>query len=522
MNEDSIDLDSKRKTSASTYLVALGFILLGSALVFVSEMLEEHSEPMSVDHGSSIDSNGVRKSQSGGGTISVNEAKADAKRSGIEVIRHFGAGIIVAALVAILFHKKEFAEFFEKLASDVLVRLEFLRGFDERRLAMLRKRSAEVHIDKFVTSDKKTYRGDNLLEALTAVEKLLPTQDRSSGGYRRNYREELKVEVVGRDAVEQDLGFVGVRLVNEEYLRVSEKCSYDVVTAHSSRLVFGKEKFVVPFEMSVLPLMFEGAELFERKLEHRGAYLGSALSAEAQESAAVVEETQSSTDESARASTMVNQRNSFENVVVPRASASTAQNSNEASNVRGIEVQAAKRAASAVAAGGDLGVRKESTPGQEPSRQANVGRDETAHPTTLGSAGSGGVQRAKFEAARSLVRQKQVALQDETGEYRQLLYDTTDSGETVYKQKEAIVVEFENGVARVMYSVKSYRRRASEPYIMTLMAAPTHRVTIRGTLAGFNSSVRVRPEIMSLGTAVEPDEPRLMMDIFACTPMGGF
>src|SRR5207244_5780751 len=94
-----------------------------------------------------------------------------------------GIGFFVAAVVACLFHIRDFAEFFEKLASNVMLESDYLSRLDSTELLRLRKQAARELVKKHVKS--RAYEADKLAEVVDKAifEKALPQGVGTTGEY---------------------------------------------------------------------------------------------------------------------------------------------------------------------------------------------------------------------------------------------------------------------------------------------------------------------------------------------------
>ena len=107
---------------------------------------------------------------------------------------HIGIGLLVAAVVTLFWHMREFSEFFEKFARKVLIDDEYLSRLSIETLTQIRSKAGREILKSKVKNDD--YERDQLSDWIDEIlyERLLPSEKGASGIYRENYNERIYVE----------------------------------------------------------------------------------------------------------------------------------------------------------------------------------------------------------------------------------------------------------------------------------------------------------------------------------------
>jgi len=120
---------------------------------------------------------------------------------------HIGIGLLVAAVVTLFWHIREFADFFERFARSVLVDDSYLSRLKTETLTELRSRAGHEILKSCV--DNEDYKRDELADWIDHIlyDRLLPNSTiQSQGMYRENHTESIVIEYMTLDAALRDVG----------------------------------------------------------------------------------------------------------------------------------------------------------------------------------------------------------------------------------------------------------------------------------------------------------------------------
>jgi hypothetical protein len=108
---------------------------------------------------------------------------------------HIGIGLLVAAVVTLFWHLREFADFFEKFAKSVLLDDAYLARLNIDTLKKLRKQAGH-EILRSLVDNLENYKRDDLADWIDTIlyDRLLPGGTTSSGLYRENYTDNIVIE----------------------------------------------------------------------------------------------------------------------------------------------------------------------------------------------------------------------------------------------------------------------------------------------------------------------------------------
>jgi hypothetical protein len=124
----------------------------------------------------------------------------------LRVFHDIGIGLVVAALVTVLWQVGEFRDYFEHFARQVMIEDEYLSKLDEASLQDLRLRAARAILERCVTNPQ--YKRDDLEQAIDRLlyGSLLPGEKPHSGVYRENYKESLTLEYLTLQSAREEIG----------------------------------------------------------------------------------------------------------------------------------------------------------------------------------------------------------------------------------------------------------------------------------------------------------------------------
>ncbi|HSY49380.1 MAG TPA: hypothetical protein VLC46_11255 [Thermoanaerobaculia bacterium] len=124
----------------------------------------------------------------------------------LRVFHDLGIGLVVAALVTVLWQVGEFRDFFERFARQVMIEDEYLNKLDDASLKDLRLQAARVILKRCVNNPQ--YKRDDLERAIDRLlyGSLLPGKKPHSGVYRENYKESVTLEYLTLDSALHEIG----------------------------------------------------------------------------------------------------------------------------------------------------------------------------------------------------------------------------------------------------------------------------------------------------------------------------
>jgi hypothetical protein len=133
--------------------------------------------------------------------VALSFVPADAQY--FKAFHHIGIGLLVAAIVTLFWHMREFTEFFEKFARQILIEDEYLSRLSPATLTAIRSRAGREIIKSKVDNDNYDHDDlDNWIDDIL-YKKLLPSES-VSGVYRENFNDRIYVEYESlRDALSE-------------------------------------------------------------------------------------------------------------------------------------------------------------------------------------------------------------------------------------------------------------------------------------------------------------------------------
>jgi hypothetical protein len=170
----------------------------------------------------------------------------------LKISEHLGAGAIVAAIVAALFHLREFSEFFSDLAEKTLLNYEYLSRLKTPELLHVRALAIDQIVKKQVTVPEYDYA--DLCKAVEQhiLERALPG-DTATGEYRLDFNDTYEVSTITKqelvEAMELPKEAAAVLPDESTFSRRVNTCSYTVVRPKESISTFD-----VPLAMLLTPL----------------------------------------------------------------------------------------------------------------------------------------------------------------------------------------------------------------------------------------------------------------------------
>ncbi|HVT17878.1 MAG TPA: hypothetical protein VHQ90_17080 [Thermoanaerobaculia bacterium] len=120
---------------------------------------------------------------------------------------HVGIGLLVAAVVTLFWHIREFSDFFERFARSVLLEDAWLSRLKTETLTDLRSRAGQQILESCVDNDE--YMRGELADWIDQIlyHRLLPDPAiPSQGMYRENYREYIVIENMSLEEALRDVG----------------------------------------------------------------------------------------------------------------------------------------------------------------------------------------------------------------------------------------------------------------------------------------------------------------------------
>jgi len=171
-----------------------------------------------------------------------------------EVIKHIGVAILVATIVALLFHIREIEEHFQRFAKVVLVDSEYLGTLNSQTLLGLRSKIASVVLDKVVSN--KGYAHDEIDKEFEKLlfGKLLPSMGQKGGEYRHEYHETVQFEFMTAPT----LGYSVNKAVppnDHLYVKIVTTTDFEVVSPRTD-----SGEFSLPCEGTLIAIDFLGAD----------------------------------------------------------------------------------------------------------------------------------------------------------------------------------------------------------------------------------------------------------------------
>lgn len=122
------------------------------------------------------------------------------------LVGHIGVAVVVATLIGILFHFREFSELFLTLAKSTLIEDGYLEKLKPESLLALRASAGRVIIGSAVDNEKYDRKHLESLIDDVLFKKLLPTKSGTGGVYRQNLVEMIILRIMTlKDALE-DVG----------------------------------------------------------------------------------------------------------------------------------------------------------------------------------------------------------------------------------------------------------------------------------------------------------------------------
>lgn len=153
-------------------------------------------------------------------------------------VHEVGIGLIVAAVVTLFWHLREFSEFFERFSKGILLDDQYLSKLSVKSLAAVRSKAARAILES--CADNPLYErvalGDWIDDLM--FNHLLPGKTALSGMYRENYEEKIQVEFISlEDALTlaaADVASVPASERSKLILKVTETSWYTVVPPSKS------------------------------------------------------------------------------------------------------------------------------------------------------------------------------------------------------------------------------------------------------------------------------------------------
>lgn len=148
-------------------------------------------------------------------------------------LHEIGIGLIVAAFVTLFWHLREFSEFFETFAKNILLHDEYLAKLSVKSLTSLRSKAARKILES--CADNPQYERGALGDWIDDLmfNHLLPGKTPLSGMYRENYEERVEIDFITlREAlaiVASDPADVPSETLTQLVLRVTETAWYTVI-----------------------------------------------------------------------------------------------------------------------------------------------------------------------------------------------------------------------------------------------------------------------------------------------------
>lgn len=123
------------------------------------------------------------------------------------VLHDIGIALLVAAIVTIFWHLREFSDFFERFARAILIEDEHLANLSISTLTRLRSRAGR-HILSARTDNPNYDERNKLADEIDAMifGNLLSSKEGSSGMYREKYRERITIEAMSFEAALREVG----------------------------------------------------------------------------------------------------------------------------------------------------------------------------------------------------------------------------------------------------------------------------------------------------------------------------
>ena len=164
------------------------------------------------------------------------------------LVGHIGVAVVVATLVGILFHMREFSEFFLSLAKSTLIEDGYLEKLKPESLLQLRARAGSVIIGATVDNEKYDRRHLERLIDEVLFKKLLPTENSHDGIYRQNVSEIITLKIMTlQEALAECKVSVGSLSANElaaPIIKCTELTEYELVAPRKAVLL--SKEFSVP------------------------------------------------------------------------------------------------------------------------------------------------------------------------------------------------------------------------------------------------------------------------------------
>jgi hypothetical protein len=212
-----------------------------------------------------------------GGLALSTRFEAEDPNHWFRVLHDIGIGLVVAAIVTVVWNLSEFTEFFERFAQGILVRDEYLRRLSDDALKELRLRAAKTILDRYV--DNEAFNRTALEHAIDQqlYGKLLPAPGKLSGMYREDYTDNVTLEFITVSRALEDLGERIEHLSDSDrataVLRVTTITTYRMISP-----ILSNEVYEVPFngkaaDLDLIPMnkriqLFVGAnEAQSKKVE---------------------------------------------------------------------------------------------------------------------------------------------------------------------------------------------------------------------------------------------------------------
>jgi hypothetical protein len=167
-----------------------------------------------------------------------------------KLLEHIGTAFVVATLVAMFFHLREFSEFFTSLAAAVLTQDTYLRKLKKDALLTLRVNAVQAIMETLV--DNPEYDREDFLRSLDEMlfRKLLPAGSQGAGVYRENLVFSIVMEYMTLGEALDDVGEKNVGVpegaLKSVVVKQTTHVSYDLVLP--STKMYGPYKHPTGFE----------------------------------------------------------------------------------------------------------------------------------------------------------------------------------------------------------------------------------------------------------------------------------
>lgn len=200
------------------------------------------------------------------GVATFYESKDDAPpiRIILTIVRELGVALIIAACVSILFHMREFKEFFEESAASVMLEDRFLARLESDELRRMRQRTAKELVSRSVGSP--TYDHERLSDVVDSAifDRALPGGN-VSGEYRIEFEERYYLTWISRQDLIAELGLSGDRANllpagKDRFLKRVSITAYQVVSPLRE-----PDPYKIPLEFEIAALS-NAAELLDKQV----------------------------------------------------------------------------------------------------------------------------------------------------------------------------------------------------------------------------------------------------------------